>query len=160
MVYSESIIEMIDGNTQNCIKELQDIKKAMELLLERAGNIIPEDTPTADNNNEIKEKKEALVEKIESWDSHDNIYELAQWFNELRELVGDDEIDIPYLSGNCFQMDLYHRIEAIFPLITCNIDGGVLYQPDQAEFCGAAQYDRTAPGDVARVDGSARTGCS
>jgi hypothetical protein len=83
---------------------------------------------------EIEEKVDSLYEKIEDWDCHDDINELALWFNELRELVGDDNVDIPFLSGDCFQMDLYHSIESIFPLITCDIDSYVLYRNDDGVF--------------------------
>jgi hypothetical protein len=134
MVYTESITEMIKCNTQNCINEFQDIKRTTELPLERAGNIIPEDTPTANNDNEIKAKIDSLVEKIENWDPNDDLFELARCFNELRELKGDDDIDAYCPSGDCFHMDLYHRIDSIFPLITCEIDGNVLYRNDDGKY--------------------------
>jgi len=122
MLYTGAISEMIKGNTQNCVDKLEDIKSAIVMLNQRAVK------------NEIEAKVYSLHEKIENWDLHDNANDLARWFNELRELVGDDEIDIPYLSGDCFQMDLYHRIEAIFPLITCVIDSNVLYRNDNGVF--------------------------
>jgi hypothetical protein len=120
MTYIEAISEMIRGNTPDCIDEPNDLKSANEMNQRAVES--------------TKVKVDLLYEKIENWDCDDDLYELAQWFNELRELVGNDEIDIPVLSGDCFQMDLYNRIESIFPIITCNIDSYVLYRNDDGVF--------------------------
>jgi len=44
MVYNETINEMIKENKQDCINELEDIKKGMKLLLNRAIDVLPDDS--------------------------------------------------------------------------------------------------------------------
>ena len=114
--------ELIKGNTQDC--DNQDIKSTIEMLNQRAQKA-------------LEEKENSIYEKIKHWDCDTNVNDLASWFNELRELVGNDNVDIPDLCGDCFQMDLYHRLETIIPLVTCNHDSDVLYRNEDGVFAVA-----------------------
>lgn len=48
-------------------------------------------------------------------------------------------------------MDLYHCIERIFPLITCDIDGNVLYKNDDEVFI-VADLDSLAKKHLTEAD--------
>jgi hypothetical protein len=121
MTCTGTLNELIKGNTQDFVEDYQDIKSTIEMLNQGAQKA-------------LEEKENSIYKKIKDWECDDNVNDLASWFNELRELVGNDNVEIPDLCGDCFQMDLYHRLETILPLITCNMDSDVLYRNEDGIF--------------------------
>jgi hypothetical protein len=126
MVYTEAIGEMIEGNTQGYIDELQDIKNAIEMLNERA----------ADNT---REKVNSLYEKIYNWDSDHKANDLARWLNELHELENDIKVFESELPKSCmivtlWHHDLYYLLDSILEIYACDINGNILLKDDSGKF--------------------------
>lgn len=93
MVYTESITETINGNTQDCVDELQDIKNSIKLLLERAIDILPDDDIAHFGSIKDDSKSGWYSQILEHIDDHDytSCDSIAGAIFKLKEFIADEE---------------------------------------------------------------------